>query len=144
MSLRLFTVYGPRQRPDMAMNKFIAAALEGREIPVYGDGEQVRDFTFVEDVVAANLAAAQVEGVPPGTVLNVAGGGSITVNGLIEELQSVVGRPVRTARQPKQPGDVQQTGGTIDLAGRVLGWAPQVAVPEGLARQVAWRQSLTS
>jgi UDP-glucuronate 4-epimerase len=142
VSLRYFTVYGPRQRPDMAMNRFISAALEGRPIPVYGDGEQVRDFTFVEDVVAANLAAGTTSDLPPGTVLNVAGGGSITVNGLIELLQTTVGRPVHTAQQPRQPGDVLQTGGTIDLAGRLLGWRPQVAVPEGLARQVAWQQSL--
>jgi UDP-glucuronate 4-epimerase len=142
VSLRYFTVYGPRQRPDMAMNRFIAAALEDREIRIYGDGEQVRDFTFVEDVVAANLAAGQGEHVPPGTVLNVAGGGSITVNALVELLQTVVGRPVRTVPEAPQPGDVRQTGGTVELAGRLLGWQPQVAVPEGLARQVAWQQSL--
>jgi UDP-glucuronate 4-epimerase len=142
VSLRYFTVYGPRQRPDMAMNRFIAAALEDREIRIYGDGEQVRDFTFVEDVVAANLAAGQGEHVPPGTVLNVAGGGSIRVNALVELLQTVVGRPVRTVREAPQPGDVRQTGGTVELAGRLLGWQPQVAVPEGLARQVAWQQSL--
>jgi UDP-glucuronate 4-epimerase len=142
VSLRYFTVYGPRQRPDMAMNRFIAAALEDREIRIYGDGEQVRDFTFVEDVVAANLAAGQGEHVPPGTVLNVAGGGSITVNALVELLQTVVGRPVRTVPEAPQPGDVRQTGGTVELAGRLLGWQPQVAVPEGLARQVSWQQSL--
>ncbi|SDY66859.1 Nucleoside-diphosphate-sugar epimerase [Modestobacter sp. DSM 44400] len=142
VSLRYFTVYGPRQRPDMAMNRFIAAALEGHAIPVYGDGEQVRDFTFVQDVVAASLAAAEVADLAPGAVVNVAGGGSITVNGLVELLQTVVGRPVHTAEQPRQPGDVLQTGGTIDLAERLLGWRPQVAVPEGLAHQVAWQQSL--
>jgi len=141
VSLRYFTVYGPRQRPDMAMNKFIAAALDGRAIPVYGDGQQVRDFTFVEDVVAANLAAGQVADVPPGAVLNVAGGGSITVNDLVDLLGEVAGRPVRTEEQPRQPGDVQQTGGTIELAERLLGWRPQVAVPEGLAAQFAWQQS---
>jgi len=142
VSLRYFTVYGPRQRPDMAMNRFISAALEDRAIPVYGDGEQVRDFTFVSDVVAANLAAGLTPDVPPGTVLNVAGGGSITVNGLVELLGSIVGRPVRTEEQPRQPGDVQQTGGTIELAGQLLGWRPQVTVPEGLAAQVAWQRSL--
>jgi len=142
VSLRYFTVYGPRQRPDMAMNRFIAAALQDREIPVYGDGEQLRDFTFVKDVVAANLAAALHPDVAPGTVVNVAGGGSITVNGLVDLLQTTVGRPVRVKHQPEQPGDVRQTGGTVDLAGRVLGWRPQVAVPEGLAQQVAWATSL--
>ena len=144
VSLRYFTVYGPRQRPDMAMNRFISAALEGREIGVYGDGTQVRDFTFVSDVVAANLAAACTEVVEPGTVVNVAGGGSITVNELVDLLGDVLGTPVRTALQPAQAGDVQRTGGTIDLAGELLGWQPQVAVPEGLARQVAWQQSRTA
>ena len=141
VSLRYFTVYGPRQRPDMAMNRFVAAALEGREIAVYGDGEQVRDFTYVDDVVAANLAAATTEALAPGTVLNVAGGGSITVNALVDLLSSTVGRPVRTRHEPRQPGDVQQTGGSVELAASLLGWAPRVGVPEGLARQVAWQRS---
>ena len=144
VSLRYFTVYGPRQRPDMAMNRFISAALEGREIGVYGDGTQVRDFTFVSDVVAANVAAGTVEAIAPGTVLNVAGGGSITVNELVDLLGQVLGKPVHTALQPAQPGDVQQTGGTVDRAGALLDWQPQVAVPEGLARQVAWQQSRTA
>ncbi len=144
VSLRYFTVYGPRQRPDMAMNRFIAAALEGDEIPVYGDGEQVRDFTFIADVVAANLAAATTADVAPGTVLNVAGGGSITVNALVDLLAETVGRPVRTRRQPPQPGDVPRTGGSIERAASVLGWAPRVGVPEGLARQVAWQRSLSA
>ena len=141
VSLRYFTVYGPRQRPDMAMNRFIAAALDDREIPVFGDGEQVRDFTFVQDVVAANLAAAQTADLAPGTVVNVAGGGSITVNGLVDLLQSLVGRPVRTVREPPQAGDVQQTGGSVELAARLLGWQPRVAVPQGLAQQLAWQRS---
>lgn len=141
VSLRYFTVYGPRQRPDMAMNRFVAAALEEREIAVYGDGEQVRDFTYVDDVVAANLAAATTADITPGTVLNVAGGGSITVNALVDLLASTVGRPVRTRREPPQPGDVPQTGGSVALAERVLGWSPRVSVPEGLVRQVAWQRS---
>lgn len=141
VSLRYFTVFGPRQRPDMAMNRFIAAALEDRPIGIYGDGTQIRDFTYVGDVVAANLAAAFTPDVPPGTVVNVAGGGSITVNELVALLGTVVGRPVRTQLQPAQPGDVQRTGGTVDRAQQVLGWKPQVSVPEGLAAQVAWQRS---
>lgn len=141
VSLRYFTVYGPRQRPDMAMNRFIAAALQDREIPVYGDGEQVRDFTFVQDVVEANLAAAAVADLEPGTVVNVAGGSSITVNGLVELLGTVVDGHVRTVLQPPQPGDVQRTGGTVELAGRLLGWQPQVTLPDGLAQQVAWQRA---
>lgn len=141
VSLRYFTVYGPRQRPDMAMNRFITAALQGREIAIYGDGQQVRDFTFVHDVVAANLAAAAVDDVLPGTVVNVAGGSSITVNGLVELLGTVMGEPVRTTLQPAQPGDVQRTGGTVEMAGRLLGWQAQVPLEDGLAQQVAWQQA---
>ncbi len=144
VSLRYFTVFGPRQRPDMAMHRFIAAALAGRPVSVFGNGEQVRDFTYVEDVAAANIAAATTADVPPGTVLNVAGGGSITVNRLLEQLGEAVGAPVAVDRGPMQPGDVPQTGGTIDAAARVLGWAPRVPLTEGLARQIEWHRSATA
>jgi len=92
--------------------------------------------------VTANIAAALAGDLAPGTVMNVAGGGSITVNGLIELLETVVGRPVRILRQPRQPGDVLQTGGDIEVARRLLGWHPQVSVPEGLAEQVKWHEAL--
>lgn len=144
VSLRYFTVFGPRQRPDMAMHRFIAAALAGRPVHVFGDGEQVRDFTYVGDVVSANLAAATAPGVPPGTVVNVAGGSSITVNGLLELLGEMLGAPVTVDRGPAQPGDVPRTGGTVDAAARILGWAPQVPLAEGLARQIEWHRSLTA
>jgi UDP-glucuronate 4-epimerase len=141
VSLRYFTVYGPRQRPDMGFHRFIDAALDGRPLPLFGDGEQVRDFTYVQDVVAANLAAGSAD-VEPGTVLNVAGGGSVTVNELFAMLSTVAGRELPVERLPEQAGDVRATGGSIERAQQVLGWSPRTSVPEGLAAQYAWQQSL--
>jgi nucleoside-diphosphate-sugar epimerase len=138
VSLRYFTVYGPRQRPDMGMHRFIDAAASGRALPLFGDGEQVRDFTFVSDVVAANLAAGSAD-LAPGTVLNVAGGGSISVNELLALLGKVAGADLEIERLPDQPGDVRATGGSIDLARRLLGWEPTVEVADGLAAQYAWQ-----
>jgi UDP-glucuronate 4-epimerase len=144
VSLRYFTVFGPRQRPDMAMHRFIVDALAGRPVHVFGDGEAVRDFTYVGDVVAANLAAATKAGVAPGTVVNVAGGSSITVNGLLDLLGDLLGAPVAIDRGPTQPGDVPRTGGTIDAAARLLDWAPQVPLAEGLSRQIDWHRGLAT
>lgn len=142
VSLRYFTVFGPRQRPDMAMHRFIVDALGGKPVHVFGDGEAVRDFTYVGDVVAANLAAATRAEVPPGTVVNIAGGSSITVNGLLDLLGELLGAPVAVDRGPAQPGDVPRTGSTADAAARLLGWTPQVPLAEGLARQVDWHRGL--
>lgn len=136
-ALRYFTVYGPRQRPDMGMHLFLAAALTSRALPVFGDGEQVRDFTYVGDVVAANLAAGRAD-LRPGTVLNVAGGGAVTVNALVAMLGDITGRHLEIEHLPEQPGDVRATGGAIDLARELLQWAPSVALATGLRAQYAW------
>jgi nucleoside-diphosphate-sugar epimerase len=138
VSLRYFTVYGPRQRPDMGMHRFFAAIRAGRPLPIFGDGEQVRDFTYVADVVAANLAAAGAD-VAPGTVLNVAGGGSVSVNQLVAAIGRIVGQDVEVERLPEQPGDVRATGGSIERTRALLGWAPEVGVEAGLAAQWAWQ-----
>ena len=105
VSLRYFTVYGPRQRPDMATNRLIAAARFGTPFPMFGDGSQIRDFTFVGDVVAANLAAVEAD-VAAGSVFNVAGGDSCTLAELIDLVGREVGSPVPLDRRPAQPGDV--------------------------------------
>ena len=140
VSLRYFTVFGPRQRPDMAMHRFVEAALSGARLPLFGDGEQVRDFTFVQDVVRANVAAAEAD-VAPGTVVNVAGGGSITVNQLLALLSELTGEQIEVERLPEQPGDVRATGGRIDRAAALLGWRPETDVASGLAQQVAWHRA---
>ena len=137
VALRYFTVFGPRQRPDMAMHRLIEAALTGESFPVFGSGDQVRDFTYVGDVVAANIAAGTAD-VEPGTVINIAGGGASTLAAVIEIVERLTGREVRLDRRPRQAGDVERTGGAIDLARTVLGWAPHVSVEEGLNRQVRW------
>ncbi len=137
VSLRYFTVYGPRQRPDMATHRLIQAARTGSSFPLFGDGQQIRDFTFVDDVVAANVLAATRD-VPAGSVMNVAGGGSTKLLDLVDLVGECVGQPVTIDWQPAQPGDVERTGGSIERAGQMLGWEPQVAIEEGVRRQVAW------
>lgn len=138
--LRYFTVYGPRQRPDMALHLFIESVLDGTPIQIFGDGTQVRDFTFVEDVVAANIAAAEAE-TAPGLAVNVAGGGSTTVNEVVDLIEELTGRTCQVHHLARQPGDVNATGGDITRAGRYLGWQPKVALREGLAAQVQWHRS---
>ena len=138
-SLRYFTVYGPRQRPDMAIHKMIESTLDGRPFPLFGDGGQVRDFTFVEDVVSATIAAAGVDGAR-GQVLNVAGGGSVSMIDLLRLVGEKVGTDVSVDRQPAQAGDVRRTGGSIERARDVLGWVPLVDLAAGVARQVNWHR----
>ena len=140
VSLRYFTVYGPGQRPDMAFHKFIRAALAGQPIPVYGDGAQIRDFTFVDDVVEANLAVAAAEE-SLGQVYNVCGGSSVTVNETIDVISEVIGEPVNREVLPGVPGDVRRTGGTAERLMNDTSWRPAVSVNEGIARETEWIQS---
>jgi nucleoside-diphosphate-sugar epimerase len=142
VSLRYFTVYGPRQRPDMGFHKFIRAALEDRAIVVYGDGEQTRDFTFVTDAVEANWLAATGQGA--GHVFNIGGGSHCSVNQVLATLEEIIGRPIRREPGPSQPGDVSHTWADTRRAKEVLGFAPAVRLREGLAREVDWmRERLT-
>jgi nucleoside-diphosphate-sugar epimerase len=136
VSLRYFTVYGPRQRPDMGFHKFIRAALEDRPIVVYGDGEQTRDFTFVADAAEANWLAANGPGA--GQVFNIGGGSRCSVNQVLSTLEDILGRPIRRATQPSQPGDVRDTWADTRRARDILGFAPKVSLRDGLAQEVAW------
>jgi nucleoside-diphosphate-sugar epimerase len=133
--LRYFTVYGPRQRPDMAFHKFIRAMLRDERIPVYGDGEQTRDFTHVSDVVEANVSAIDA---PTGHVFNVAGGSRVTVNHVIGTLEELVGRPALVDRQERQAGDQRHTWADTSAASKTLGYVPRVGLREGLATEVDW------
>ena len=136
VSLRYFTVYGPRQRPDMAFHKFLRAIYAGDPIPVYGDGEQTRDFTFVADAVAANVACmAHGE---PGSYFNIGGGSRVTLNHCLDILREVTGRGVRVERHGTQHGDVRHTWADTTAAQTVLGFRPQVSLREGLAAEDAW------
>jgi nucleoside-diphosphate-sugar epimerase len=123
----------------MAIHRLIEAALDGSPFPLYGDGDQIRDFTYVGDVVAANLAAAEAEA-PPGTVVNVAGGGGVSMAELIAMVEVATGLPIERDRRPPQPGDVDRTGGSIELARELLAWEPKVDLNSGLVRQVAWHR----
>lgn len=134
VSLRYFTVYGPGQRPDMAFNRFIRAAQTDAAIPVYGSGEQVREFTFVDDVVNANVSAAQ-EKVDPGTVFNVSGGTSISVNDVLDLLSDIAGHRLRINRTDAVDGDVRRTGGSVEKIRSTLGWRPRTSIEEGLRAQ---------
>ena len=141
VSLRYFTVFGPRQRPDMAMHRLAEAALGGGSFPLYGDGTQVRDFTYVDDIVEANVLAGLRADPAPGTVVNLSGGGSCDLNWVIDTIARLAGAGIELDRRGAQAGDVDRTGGSSERAHDVLGWAPTVDVEEGLARQVAWHRS---
>lgn len=138
-SLRYFSVYGPRQRPDMAFHRAIEAGLDHREFDLYGDGRQTRDFTFVTDVVAATLAAAELSS--PGKVYNVGGGSRISMLETLEILREELdGLQVRVL--PGQQGDARDTAAEISQAEADLGYAPGWAVADGLREQIAWHRSL--
>jgi UDP-glucose 4-epimerase len=135
VSLRFFTVYGPRQRPDMAFHKFIAAATEGRPVEVYGDGGQTRDFTFVDDIIDGILAAPAA---PAGAVLNLGGGSRVTLAYALGTLAEVVGHELVIERGGAQAGDVRDTWASIARARDAIGYAPKVDLAAGLAAEYAW------
>jgi nucleoside-diphosphate-sugar epimerase len=139
VSLRYFTVYGPRQRPDMAFHRFFTAIRRDTPITLYGDGEQTRDFTFVSDAVAATVASAN-QGTP-GSVYNVGGGSRVTLNHVLELISKVVGRPVAVQREPDQKGDMRHTYADTSRARRDLGFVPRVGLEEGLRAQHRWLQN---
>jgi nucleoside-diphosphate-sugar epimerase len=134
--LRYFTVYGPRQRPDMAVRRFLEAAWTDRPIVVYGDGEQTRDFTYVDDAVQANLLAmtAPVRAEP----INIGGGRRATVNEVLELVGQATGHRLRIHRRPAPPGDVRHTGADGTRAEALLGYRPKTDLEIGIAEQAAW------
>jgi len=135
VSLRYFTVYGPRQRPDMAFHKFIRAALSNRPIALYGDGKQSRDVTYVSDIVGANLLAA--ERGQPGRIYNVGGGSAVTILEVIATIERILGRPIPVDLSPVQAGDVEHTLADCSAA-RAIGFAPCVGIEAGLRAEVGW------
>jgi UDP-glucose 4-epimerase len=142
-SLRFFTVYGPRQRPDMAFHKFVRAALQGDSIDVYGDGTQSRDFTFVDDIVAANRSAMDVlQGGASGGTYNLGGGSTATVREVIELLERILERPVAVTYGATQPGDVRHTSADTSAAQRELGYKPRTSLETGLRSEADWLRDL--
>lgn len=140
VSLRYFTVYGPRQRPDMGFHKFLKAAIRQEPITLYGDGEQTRDFTYVHDAVTATIAAARL-GVA-GRVYNIGGGSRVSVNQVVEIIGRLAGGPPLVRIDPAQKGDMRHTYADTGLARADLGFAPVVDLERGLAAEYQWLKDL--
>lgn len=140
-ALRYFTVYGPRQRPDMAFHKFFKAVLQNQAIPIYGDGRQTRDFTYVTDAVAANLAAATM-GDAVGEVFNIGGGSRVVLMEILETMEAIVGQPIQRQYGDRALGDARHTASDVTKARTLLGYNPQVSLPDGLKEQWQWIQAL--
>ncbi|MBI5583921.1 MAG: GDP-mannose 4,6-dehydratase [Deltaproteobacteria bacterium] len=142
VALRFFTVYGPRQRPDMAFHRFCKAILQQEPLIVWGDGEQSRDFTFIGDIIQGCLRA--LEAGRAGNVYNIGGGSRHTLNEILEALHRISGRPVRVDYQPVQKGDVRHTSASLEKIKKELGYDPQVSMLEGLEREWEWVRELYS
>ena len=139
VSLRFFTVYGPRQRPDMAFHLFLQAMFDGRPLEMYGSGNQTRDFTFVDDIVGGIVLAM---GGADGAVYNLGGGSRVTLLEAIRTLESVSGRTAEVRGEGVQAGDVRHTWADLTRARDELGYAPQVPLEEGLRREAEWLREL--
>ena len=136
ISLRYFTVYGPRQRPDMAFHKFIKAQLNGENIEIYGDGEQTRDFTFISDAIEGNLLAMKDDAV--GEVFNIGGGSRVSLNLVLENIQKISGKTARLVHRDVQKGDVRHTLADTTKAKKYLGYIPKIDLNTGLTEQWEW------
>jgi len=140
--LRYFSVYGPRQRPDMGYHILIRALLEDRPFPLYGDGEQTRSNTFISDCVRATLLAADLRERVIGEIFNIGGGEVVSLNRVIAILENLTGRKARIERRPPRPGDQRHTSADITKAENILGYRPRTPVVEGLKAQLEWQQAL--
>jgi UDP-glucose 4-epimerase len=138
-SLRYFTVYGPRQRPDMAFHRFLRAAAQRTSITLFGDGEQTRDFTYVDDIVEATIAAAERGRI--GETYNIGGGSRVTVNEVIELIGRISGRPLHIERSAVQKGDMRDTWADTGRAREDLGFTPRVSLADGLTEEHRWLTS---
>lgn len=139
VALRYFTVYGPRQRPDMAFHRFLKAAAAGTSITLYGDGEQTRDFTYVADAVAATVAAADRG--RPGGVYNIGGGSRVSMNRVLDIVSRCTGRRLDVRREAAQKGDMRDTYADTSRALADLGFAPSTQLDEGIAEEHRWLSS---
>jgi len=140
VALRYFTVYGPRQRPDMAFHRIIRSILTGEAFRLFGSGEQTRDFTFVGDIVEANIQAASAG--KAGAVYNLGGGTRISMNDVIELIEDISGRKANVVREQRQDGDVTNTGADVSRAAADFGFKPAVSLEEGLRREVEYIDDL--
>jgi len=138
-SLRYFTVYGPRQRPDMAFCRFMEALVDNHEIGIFGDGEQTREFTYVSDAIDGTVKAASAD--VAGQVINLGGGSRVTVNRVLDTLEDISQLKARRKYLSVAPGDPRHTGASINLARERLGWEPRVSLRDGLTTQWQWFQA---
>jgi UDP-glucuronate 4-epimerase len=140
-ALRFFTVYGPRQRPDMAIAKFVEAIARGTPITLFGDGSSRRDYTFIDDIVSGVVAA--IERIEPGRyeLYNLGGTQTVSLHELVEIIERVVGKPAIIERKPPQPGDVPVTYANVDRARAALGYTPTTPPALGVQRYWEWRSA---
>jgi UDP-glucuronate 4-epimerase len=138
--LRFFTVFGPRQRPDLAIHKFARLISAGRPIELYGDGSTSRDYTYIDDIVDGVVAAVDElgRGAPDYRIYNLGGSRTTTLLQLVEMISGALGKKPTIEWRPEQPGDMKRTLADVALAGRALGYAPRVPLEDGMARFVAW------
>jgi len=137
IALRFFTVYGPRQRPDLAIHKFARLMLAGKPLPVYGDGSTSRDYTYIDDITAGILAAARYRK-SSYELINLGNNRTVTLRELIHSLEEVLGVKARLRHLPEQPGDVPQTWADLEKAAALLHYRPETTLPEGLATFAGW------
>ena len=140
MALRFFTVYGPRQRPDLAIHKFTRLIAEGRPVPFYGDGSSERDYTYIDDIVGGVRAAVDWTAAPESAleIVNLGESRTTSLDALVALIARAVGKEARLERLPAQPGDVRRTCADVRKAGRVLGYRPSTTVEDGIPRFVHW------
>jgi UDP-glucuronate 4-epimerase len=141
IGLRFFTVYGPRQRPDLAIHKFAKLMLEGKPIPVFGDGSTRRDYSYVDDIVTGIRAAMDYDRTPY-EVVNLGNDRTVTLMEMIGGLEQTLGVTARIERQPEQPGDVPQTWASLEKARRMLGYDPKTNYADGVRRFASWLEGV--
>lgn len=139
LCLRFFTVYGPRQRPDLAIRKFIELIEQDKPIPVYGDGTTMRDYTYIDDIVNGIMSAINYDKTPY-EIINLGGGSPVTLNEMIATIEKVLGKKAKIERLPMQPGDVDRTVADITKAKRLLNYNPQTTFEEGIRKFIEWRE----
>ena len=143
LGLRFFTVYGPRQRPDLAINKFVRLIEAGEPIPVFGDGSTRRDYTYIADIVEGILGSLHYKG-SNYEVINLGNDQTVTLSQMIETIEDVVGKKAIIDRQPEQPGDVPQTWADVTKAGRLFNYKPTTTFKQGVEKFVDWRKAQSS
>ena len=136
--LRFFTVYGPKQRPDLAIRKFIELIEKNEPIPVYGDGSTMRDYTYIDDIVSGICSAINYNKTPY-EIINLGGGSPVTLNQMIATIERVLGKKAKIERLPMQAGDVNKTVSDITKAKQLLGYTPKTSFEEGIRKFVEWR-----